>query len=190
MAVTFRRATREDLLSAARARFLRGRQLDVEELGEQLGVSRATAYRWAGSVEALTGDVIASIAAETFERCVREASGTGAQRILDVQRRGMRYLMTSKPYRSWLEKQNPDTALRIVASRHGAPQGTMIRLNQALLEDEMRAGRYSPPVDAHTLAYAIVRTAETFLYADLIAGEKPDVDKAIAIMGLIVGAAG
>ena len=42
------------------------------------------------------------------------------------------------------------------------------------------------PVDAHTMAYALVRIGESFLYADVIAGEKPDLAKAVEILKLML----
>ena len=40
----------------------------------------------------------------------------------------------------------------------------------ALIEDEVEAGAYDPPVDVPTLAYAIARLADAFLYNDAVAG--------------------
>ena len=50
----------------------------------------------------------------------------------------------------------------------------------------MRSGALRLPVDAHTMAYALVRIGESFLYADVIAGEKPDLDKAVEILKLML----
>ena len=36
------------------------------------------------------------------------------------------------------------------------------------------------------MAYAVVRLGESFLYADLIAGEEPDVDSAVETFKLLV----
>jgi AcrR family transcriptional regulator len=174
----------EDLLALARDRFVHGERIDIQTLAEELGISRATAYRWAGNAEALTARVIAQLGEETFHRCVREARGKGWERILDAHARGLRAIASFKPYRIFLER-DPEAALRIVASKQGAPQQTTIRLTQEHLEREARAGRIHLSVDAHTLAYAIVRISESFLYADLIAGEEPDVNKAVEILRLL-----
>jgi hypothetical protein len=50
----------------------------------------------------------------------------------------------------------------------------------------MASGALRLPVDAHTMAYALVRICESFLYADVIAGEKPDLDKAVEILTLML----
>jgi len=65
-------------------------------------------------------------------------------------------------------------------------QSRTIALNQQLIEEEVRSGALSLPVDAHTMAYALVRIGESFLYADAIAGEKPDLDKAVEILKLML----
>jgi AcrR family transcriptional regulator len=178
-------ATQADLLGAARRRFVAGDRLDIQGLAAELGISRATAYRWAGgNADTLAARVIAALAGETFKRCLREAGGTGWARIQEVQSRGLRYMSTFPPYRAFLQRER-EKALPIVASKEGSAQQTMIRLNQSLLEEEAERGNIELPVDAHTLAYAIVRISESFLYADLIAGEEPDVEKAMEILKLL-----
>jgi AcrR family transcriptional regulator len=178
-------ATPADLRGRARRRFLRGERLSLEELAAELGISRATAYRWAGNAELLAAEVIAEIVEETFHRTLREARGRGAERIIDATARGMRYIAASQPYRAFIAS-DPQKALRIVASKEAPVQARTIALNQRLIEEEMQSGALRLPVDAHTMAYALVRIAESFLYADIIAGEKPDLDKAVEILRLML----
>ena len=175
----------EDLLALARRRFLRGERIEIQTLAEELGVSRATAYRWAGNVDLLTGKLIAQLVEATHARCVREARGKGWERILDVNARGLRYIASSKPYRAFLER-DPETALRLVATKEGPVQQTTVKLQQELIEEEARRGRIEMTVDAHTLAYAIVRLSESFLYADIIAGEEPNVERCVEVLRLLL----
>jgi Tetracyclin repressor-like, C-terminal domain len=177
--------SRGDLVALARRRFLRGERLGVEELAAELAVSRATAYRWAGNAEQLAGLVIASLAEDTFRRALREARGRGAARVVDVMARGMRYVATSEAYRAFVER-DPQKALRIVASKDGPVQQRTIALHEELLAEEVRRGALTLPVDAHTMAYALVRIVESFLYADAIAGETPDLEKAVDIVKLLL----
>jgi AcrR family transcriptional regulator len=175
----------EDLLALARRRFLRGERFGVEELAAELGVSRATAYRWAGNAEQLAGTMIASLAEDTFRRALREVRGRGAARVVAVMARGMRYVATSEAYRAFVER-DPQKALRLVASKDGPVQQRTIALHEELLQEEVRRGALQLPVDAHTMAYALVRVVESFLYADAIAGERPDLEKAVAILKLML----
>jgi AcrR family transcriptional regulator len=178
--------TSDDLLELARRHFVRGERLDVAGLGEELGISRATAYRWAGKEEELTGRVIASLAEATFRRVVKEARGRGVERVLDAERRGLRYMSTFPAYRAFLEREDALTSMRIVASKHGPVQALQIRQHEEWLRELVDRGEITLSVDPHTMAYALVRTAEAFLYADLIAGEEIDLDKAVAIMRLLL----
>ena len=175
----------DDLLDLARKRFLRGDRLEIQSLAEELNVSRATAYRWAGNVDLLTGRLIAQIVEATFRRCLREAKGKGWDRIVDVNARGLRFIASSRPYQQFLAR-DPETALRIVATKEGPVQATTVRLQQGLIEEEAKRGNIRLRVDAHTLAYAVVRLSESFLYADLVAGEEPDVNNAVEVLRLLL----
>ena len=175
----------EDLIDLARKRFLRGERLEIQTLAEELNISRATAYRWAGNVDLLTGTLISQIVEATFQRCLREAKGKGWDRIIDLNARGLRYIATSRPYQQFLAR-DPETALRIVATKEGPVQATTVRLQQGLIEEEARRGHIRLRVDAHTLAYAVVRLSESFLYADLVAGEEPDMEKAVDVLRLLL----
>lgn len=178
-------ATSADLLALARRHFMAGERLSLDELAAELQVSRATVYRWAGNAELLAGRVIASMVEDTFRRSVSEAKGTGADRIIDATARGLHYIAASAPYQAFI-RRDPEKALRIVASKEAPVQSTTIALNQGLIEEEMASGALRLPVDAHTMAYALVRIGESFLYADVIAGEKPDLDKAVEILKLML----
>ena len=129
--------------------------------------------------------MIAGIVEDTHNRSVREAKGKGAERIVDATARGLRYIATSVPYQAFI-RRDPERALRIVASKAAPVQSRTIALNQRLIEEEMRTGALRLPVDAHTMAYALVRIGESFLYADAIAGEEPDLDKAVEILKLML----
>jgi AcrR family transcriptional regulator len=176
---------RDDFVAHARRRFLKGQKLDVAGLAAELGVSRATAYRWAGNVDELTGQVIKSLVEDTFELTKREAQGRGAARIVDMLMRGARYI-ASGPYRDWISREDPERALRIVASQLGPVHRTTIKLWEDFLTEEAAAGRVRLHTDPHTTAYMIVRISDSFLYSDLIIGEEPQVEKAADIFKLLV----
>jgi hypothetical protein len=178
----------EDLLALARRRFLARERIRLEELAGELGVARATAYRWFGNAEQLAGQVICGLVDETFARTLREGRGRGAQRIVDVTARGLRYIAGNAAYRAFVAS-DPQKALRIVASKEGPVQARTIAHHEALLREEIERGQLRLPVDPHTMAYALVRVAESFLYADVIAGEKPDLDKAVEIIRLMLRSA-
>lgn len=180
-----RLVTQSDFIAHARRRFLKGERLDVAGLAEELGVSRATAYRWAGNAEHLTGEVIRTLVEDTFELTKKEACGEGAERVVDMLMRGMRYI-SSGPYRAWVRREDPERVLRLVTSQYGPVQRTTIRLWEEFLSDEAAKGNVRLHTDPHTTAYAIVRISESFLYSDLIVGEEPEIEKAADILKLLV----
>jgi hypothetical protein len=180
-----RLVTQSDFLALARRHFLKGDRIDVAGLAVELGISRATAYRWAGNAEQLTGRVIAGLVIETWKLVDAEAEGQGAERLVDMMMRGLRY-MSSGPYREWISKQDADKVLRLVASKHGPAQATSIGLWEEFLVEEVAKGNVRLHADPHTTAYAIVRISESFLYSDLITGEEPDIERAGDILKLLV----
>jgi hypothetical protein len=58
-----------------------------------------------------------------------------------------------------------------------------------LIEQEVSAGAYEPPVEPATLGYAIVRLGEAFLYNDAVAGMRGDVDRLRDVEAAILGVA-
>jgi AcrR family transcriptional regulator len=170
----------------ARRHFLERGRVSPERLARELGISRATAYRRFGNGDQLAGEVIARLVEDTFRRTSREARGRGADRIVDQLTRGMRYIASNKAYQAFLGR-NPQKALWIVTSKAGPVQARVIALNEGMLEEEIARGELHLPVDAHTMAYALVRIAEAFLYADMFTGEKPDFEKARQILALMLG---
>ena len=175
------------LRALARQRFLAGKRIRVEELAAELGIPRATAYRWAGNAEALAAQVVVELVDLNFALSLRDARGRGAARIVDATARGLRMIADSRAYRAFMAR-DPQKALRVVASKEGPVQARTIAHYERLLREEIEAGHLALTVDPHTMAYALVRLAESFLYADIIAGESPDLGKAVEIIRLLLGA--
>jgi AcrR family transcriptional regulator len=170
------RATRDEVLAAAVARYLASERIDVLALSAELGVSRASVYRWFGSREGLIGEVLIATAEQLVAQARRDARGSGAARLLDAFDRINRGLASSDALRHFLGDERIG-ALRMLASGAGPVQPTMVRLIREIIDEEAQAGHYEPPTDAETLAYAIVRLAESFLFNDAVADLKGDVDR-------------
>jgi hypothetical protein len=84
-------------------------------------------------------------------------------------------------------EQERDAALRIITSGGGPVQPRIVAMIAEAIEGEVRARRYKPPVDPATLAYAIVRLAEAFLFNDAVAGMRGDVDRLRDVEAAILG---
>ena len=174
-----------DLHSLARQWFIGAKRIELQKLAVELGISRATAYRWAGSAEQLSGQVLASLVDDTFRQIARRTTTTGSDRVLEVLERGMRYAYAFQPLRQFLAN-DAQMGLKIVASKDGPVQGRTIANIQRLLEEEVDRGNMTLPVEPAVMAYALTRIAESFLYSDLITGATPDLDNASKILKLML----
>jgi AcrR family transcriptional regulator len=163
----------DDVLAVVRERYLTGQRVDVTLVASQLGLGRATIYRWFGSRDALLGEVIAHELEVMIADCRRRVRRRGAPGLLAVFDRINRRLSKATALRRLLEDER-DAALRLLTSSTGIVQPRAVACVEALIATEVEAGRYSPPADPATLAYAIVRLAEAFLYNDAAAGIRGD----------------
>lgn len=163
---------------------LAGRRVDLGELAGATGVSRATVHRWFGTRDRLLGEILWSLCEDTFARATNEAVGTGRDRALDALRRFSEYLVSFDPFRAFLTAE-PEAAARVLTTPEGDVERRVVAVVSTLLEDARLEGMsVSEPLD--TLAPAIVRVGEAFLYADILAGTAPDASQAVAVYGLLL----
>jgi AcrR family transcriptional regulator len=179
-------ASRDDVLAAAMHRYLRGRRVDVQAIAAGLGLGRATIYRWFGSREGLIGEVLARAADPLLDDARARARGRGGRALLDTFDRFNRSLMDAPALLRFVEQER-DAAVRIITSGTGYVQRHLVARITELIEHEVRRGAYEPPVDPATLAYAIVRLAEAFLFNDAAAGVRGDVDRLKEVEAALLG---
>jgi AcrR family transcriptional regulator len=179
-------ASREDVLNAAMGRYLRGRRVDVQAIATELGLGRTTIYRWFGSRERLIGEVLAAAAEPLIEDARAQAGGEGGPALLDTFDRLNRSLVEARALRQFVERERA-AAVRIITSGTGVTQRHMVDRITALIEAEVRAGTYDAPVEPATLAYAIVRLAEAFLFNDAAAGMLGDVERLREVEAALLG---
>jgi AcrR family transcriptional regulator len=166
-----------DALRAARRHFLRGERVDMQELASELGVSRATLYRWVGSREQLLGEVLWSVTHESLRQAKESATGDGVEWFLQIY---MQFGVTARafePLRKFIDAE-PEAAMRVMMSKQSPQQRRITEAYEQLLEEGVRERGIKPRLDVHTLAFALVRIGESFLWSDLITGERADLSKA------------
>lgn len=176
-----------DAFRLARRLFLAGERVDMQELAAELGISRATLFRWVGNRNQLLAEVVWSLAEPTMDRAIAGARGRGARRIADIVERFTRDLIESDNFRRYLIRE-PEAALRLLTTRASVVQLRLVALVEELLEREAAVGAIDPPMDPHDLAYLIVRIGESFSYADIITGEEPDATKVGVAVAALLGA--
>jgi AcrR family transcriptional regulator len=180
-------ATREDVVRAAARRFRRGERVDVQGVAADAGVARATAYRWFGTREGLIGEAIVLASEPVFAAARERAEGRGATGLVDAFDDVVRRLAADDGLRRFLETER-DAALRILTSSGGVVQPAWVARTEALLAAEAAAGRFHPTADPPTLAYAIVRLVEAFLYNDAAAGLRADADRLRVVLSALLAA--
>jgi AcrR family transcriptional regulator len=182
-------AARPDALAAfklARRRFLAGDRIEMHELASDLGVSRATVFRWVGSRDDLLVEVIWSLAEPTFKSAVEDTRHlTGGERVAELMSRFAGSTITSPPFMGFVSHE-PERALRLLTTKASWFQARLVTMVEGVLREEADAGTLVPPVPLHDLAYIVIRLTETFVYAEIIVGELPDREKVRQVVGALL----
>ncbi len=184
---TPRRTTPLDAFKLARKRFVAGDRIDVGKLAAELGVGRATVFRWVGTRENLYGEVCSSLFARELETARREARGTGLPRVLDTLERLLHSLAGAAPLRRFVA-EDPEFALRVLTSQHSPVQYRSTEAVEEMLDELVADGAIKPALPPPELAYVIVRITESFLYRDVITGTEADIGSAIATIRILLTA--
>lgn len=170
---------------AARHRFIGGERIDMTALAAELGVDRTSLFRWVGNRDALLGEILWSLAVPTFDAADAATHAHGADRVEGALTRFVHDLITADSFRAWITRE-PSKALRILLGGATPVHRRFVAIVERLLEEEIAADRMSTPLPPHDLATVLVRVAESYAYADLIAGERPDAGRAAAAFALVL----
>ena len=186
LATAPRRPSPADAFRLARAKFLAGERLDMQQLAAELAVNRATLYRWVGSKELLLGEVISSLSIAAQKRARAEIEGSGPAYVAAVTEQVLAGILTNEPMQRFLG-HDPAYALRVLTSKESTVQRRGIEATRELLEEQVELGALNTPAHLEDLAYVIMRIGESFVYSDVITGTEPDVKKAGQMVRLLLG---
>jgi AcrR family transcriptional regulator len=177
-----------EIFASAVDAYASGQRLDMQSLARRAGVGRATLYRRAGNRERLLDEVIWWRARGMLVTQVRATAGlAGAARITAVVAGVLTAAERDKPLHTFLEA-DPEAAMRILTGMRSTVQQGMAGALENLIELERGRGAFEAGLDTPTLAYAIVRICEGFLYADVIADRSPDTGRAVTVIeALLLG---
>jgi AcrR family transcriptional regulator len=162
-----------DALRAAVRTYLDGEPLDMSALAAQLGIGRATLYRWVGNREELLARVIAESSERTFRAAERNAQGEGVEYVVDVMRRFMTAVAAAKPL-AVLTQREPLLFIRLAMS-------------PGVIEERAASFIGELLVPAPALAGAIVRLSDAHLYAHLLGRGAPEIDIALDLIAVLLG---
>lgn len=178
-----------DLFGLAQRRWRQGERIDVGALAAELGIGRATAFRWVGSRDALLGEILWAQCDAQMRRAAaaQRGRGHGPARVGAICAGAMRSIVRSAPLRRFL-REDAEQALRLLTSKQGPVQARAIARVRELLESEAARGALQLPIEANTLAYLVIRLCESFLYAEAISDQRVDLaDAALAVELLLSG---
>ena len=179
-------ASRADALALGTRRFLKGERVDVKAIAEELGLARATMHRWFGTREGFIGEILATLGERRLLSIREQVSGAGAPALLECFDRFNHELAGTTGMRALLAQEH-QRALRLMTSSGGVVQPRMVAAIDRLIEGEIAAGAFVSPVAPQTLAYAIVRLAEAFLYNDAVAGIRGDTERLREVEAALLG---
>ncbi|HEX5061282.1 MAG TPA: QsdR family transcriptional regulator [Kofleriaceae bacterium] len=182
-----KRVTPLDAFKLARTKWLAGERIDVGRIASELGVGRATVFRWVGTRENLYGEICSALFKKELDRAVAGARGSGSDYLVDVMTKLLHSLAAATPLRRFVA-EDPEFALRVLTSRHSPVQRRCTIAVKELIDEATEAGEMQPALPSDELAYIIVRITESFLYRDVITGVSADIEAAIAAIRILLTA--
>ena len=173
-----------DVFRLARKKWLAGERIDIGKLAAELGIGRATVFRWVGSREDLYGEITSALFMKVLERAQAQARGSGVERLVDTLENLLHALAAAAPLRRFVA-EDPEFALRVLTSRASPVQYRCVVAIRELIWELVA----EPALPAEELAYLVVRITESFLYRDVITGDEADIEAAIRAIRILLTAA-
>jgi AcrR family transcriptional regulator len=165
-----------------------GRRLDMQGLADELGVSRVTLFRRVGSREELISQALWRLTERMLEIAVErwEAERPEGELHTPGTIRHINAMVAGSAGLRRLLDDEPALTLRVLTDPRGRVQSGIVAFNEVLLRRDMEEFGLVPITEPSALAYALVRLGESFLYADVIAARKPDVETANRLQQAII----
>jgi len=180
-------AAEERVIRAAARIFLSTGTLDMRALARQLGIGRATLYRWRGSRDALLTDVLLWLGLRNLRRAEDDVpTPSGPQRLVDVHAVHIARITSSPGLRTFVRSE-PEVASRVLLEANGRVHLGMIHALADLVRRQEKEAGWRAPLGPDRLASIIARIDETFMYADLIANDVPNIESPLIVFEILVG---
>jgi AcrR family transcriptional regulator len=175
-----------EIFAAAVDTFVAGQRLDMRSLARRIGVARATLYRRVGNREQLLDQVLWWRARRLLADHVQASTDlAGTARLSAVIGGVLHAVAADGPLHVFLEA-DPETALRLLTGARSTVHKGMAAALESLIDLERARGSFDASLDTRTLAYAILRVSEGFLYSDVIADRVPDIGRAVTVIDALL----
>jgi len=163
-------------------------------LADDLGVNRATLYRWVGSREQLLVEILWSLSHRTFDKLLADSAMSEARsersRSATVLDAWLHAVIGNTGMRAFVQGEG-ELALRLLTTRVTDYQSRLRGFVGGLIAEDLDAGRMRTEIPLEDLTYVVVRIIESYVYLSLITGEEPDADRATRVLhALLPPAAG
>lgn len=168
-----------DAFKLARRQFQAGQRIEMQALAPELGINRATLYRWVGSREALIGEIVWSLAERALQGPVPEEGSSS--RLAAILSHFVVDTLAHRGMRRFIDEEG-EFALRLLTVSSGGVQPRMVALIRQMAAAEIAAGRLASPIPLDDLAYTLVRVIESYCYLRTITGEEPDGTRAASVL--------
>ena len=186
---TASRPTALDAFRRARRTFLTGQRVDMRRLADDLGVNRATLYRWVGSREQLLVEILWSLSHRTFEKLLadsaisepRHSPGPARSRSASVLDAWLHAVIGNAGMQAFVQGEG-ELALRLLTTRVTDYQSRLRGFVGSLIAEDLDSGRIRTEIPLEDLTYVVVRIIESYVYLSLITGEEPDADRATRVL--------
>ncbi|GAA0920088.1 QsdR family transcriptional regulator [Pseudonocardia zijingensis] len=184
------RPTALDAFRRARRTFLEGRRVDMGALARELGVNRATLYRWVGTREQLLVEIVWSLGHRTFTELLADPATVqpGRSRSASVLDAWVHAVIQNAGMRAFVEHEG-ELALRLLTTRATDFQARLIGVVHDVLAEDVGSGRVQTEIPLEDLTYVVVRILESYVYLTLTTGEEPDADRAGRVLHALLPAA-
>ena len=179
------RPTPGDAFNAARQHFRAGDKLDMVALAEELGISRATLYRWTGDRDRLLADILIAELHSLIRAAITRATGKGADRLESAIGWFLDTLAGLASLRAFLLNEG-EGGLRMVTSPAGPVRPRIVETVTEVINREALDGQYRPPAPPELLADGIIALAERYLHNGGDPTLNPDPTTARTIAGLLL----
>ncbi|WP_328187333.1 QsdR family transcriptional regulator [Marinobacter sp. OP 3.4] len=172
-------------LEVGRQRWLDCERINMGSIADEVGVNRATLFRWVGSRELFVGEIIWSFYQDLIDKTLEATSGEGPDYVVAVLEQLLRKVVNTKQLHHFI-RQDPEYAIRILTSRSSLFQARSVNMVRGLIAEQTGKTDWTPPIHQDDLAFLIIRVGESFLYGDVISGQKTDIAQTTTAFRLLL----